>query len=675
MKTRLKVALIGSGKMGRHHVSAINAIDNASLVAIADRDADALASIAEIASEAQLFDDVAQMLKEGKPDVVHIVTPPATHFDLAMQVLEAGASVYVEKPFALNVEDAEKVVRLADEKGLHVCAAHQLLFQRSARKYKEKQKLIGDVLSAESYFSFRPVRRSATGSGSVDPVDQFIDILPHPVYLLLDGLTIGGGDEQVQIQSIEATPYGDVHAILRCGDRIGLLVVTVRGRPVESYLKLIGTNGSVFADLILSGVTTLPGPGASAVSQILMPFSQAWQKMIGTLGSVFRIIFGRQGSYDGLRELIESYYESIASGSPPPISRASLLDTVRICEEIGWKVLGAQEQAEKEALRKLDAAAAKLPACDAQKGTILVTGGTGFLGKKFVRLARDSGYAVRNISRQIPKPSAMIPGIEYVQANLAEPIADELFEGVQAVVHLAAETAGGQAAHEMNSIQATANLIAGCTRNEVANLVNIGSVAVMVPSSVVGKPLDETAPVDSDNLGRGPYVWGKAKAEELVARADEAGEIKGKTIRLGPLVDFEDYTPPGRLGRELGNFFVAMGNPWDKLPICSVDTAAEVILHYVADFDSAPKLLNLIQPDAPKRSELWKRQKQSRPELTAIWLFKPFLIAISATLKLVLKVLKPGKDPIDVYAAFSSESYETSLARQVIADMERSKRA
>jgi nucleoside-diphosphate-sugar epimerase len=253
---------------------------------------------------------------------------------------------------------------------------------------------------------------------------------------------------------------------------------------------------------------------------------------------------------------------------------------------------------------------------------------------------------------------------------LAEPIPDEVFQGVRTVVHLAAETAGGQAAHELNSITATQNLVDGCARNDVRDLVNIGSVAVMVPSSVVGRPLDEQSPVDGDNLGRGPYVWGKAKAEALVAEATAAGKVNGKTVRLGPLVDFEDYTPPGRLGRELGNFFVAMGNPWDRLPICSVDTAADVIMHYVEEFESAPELLNLIQPDPPKRSELWRRQKNQRPELTAIWLFKPFLIAISATLKLVLRVLRRGKEPLDVYAAFASEQYDTTLSREVLGSLD-----
>ena len=74
MSKRLQVALIGAGKMGRHHIEAINEFERASIVAIADQDTEALSEVGQKVPGVRLFEDAAEMLSEAKPDVVHIVT-------------------------------------------------------------------------------------------------------------------------------------------------------------------------------------------------------------------------------------------------------------------------------------------------------------------------------------------------------------------------------------------------------------------------------------------------------------------------------------------------------------------------------------------------------------------------------------------------------------------------
>ncbi len=61
------------------------------------------------------FSEVIEFLSEARPDVVHITTPPASHFEIAKVCLEWGCHVYVEKPFALNAGEARALVALANE--------------------------------------------------------------------------------------------------------------------------------------------------------------------------------------------------------------------------------------------------------------------------------------------------------------------------------------------------------------------------------------------------------------------------------------------------------------------------------------------------------------------------------------------------------------------------------
>ena len=76
----------------------------------------------------QAFSDVAQLLDTCRPDVVHITTPPQGHFDLGKQCLEAGCHVYVEKPFALDRDETEELLDIAEEKSLKVTVGHDLQF-------------------------------------------------------------------------------------------------------------------------------------------------------------------------------------------------------------------------------------------------------------------------------------------------------------------------------------------------------------------------------------------------------------------------------------------------------------------------------------------------------------------------------------------------------------------
>lgn len=658
----LKIALIGCGKMGKHHLQAINLQEDIKVVAVVDPVVthDEIADL--VPRDVNIYSTAEEMFSSESPDIVHIVTPPETHPELAILSLNNNANIYVEKPFSLEFKDAEKVIKLASKNNLQVCAAHQVLFQPTGQKYQEYTRYIKKIIHIESYFSFKTVR------GAISPVDQLLDILPHPVYLLLSAFDTGdvNDDLTVEVESFSIDPSGEVRAILKKGDTYGLLVVTLNGRPVESYLRVVGSNGSIHADFVLSGVSKHLGPGASAIAAVLQPFSLARQKIFGTTANIFRLVFKKQKSYSGLGELIEKFYDSVRNGTESPVSDSDILNTVNICGLIGDSLKKADAESEAEAEKQLKQKELALPELDPQKECVLVTGGTGFLGKVLVRELRSMGWPVRVLARRVPPYSIREPGVEYIKSDIGDDIPAENFANVGSIVHLAAETAGGKEEHDRNTVGATRNMINGAHLAGIKRFINISSVAVMKPSSQVGGPLNEQSPVDDNNLGRGPYVWGKAEAEKLVESSGREYAIDVKTIRLGPLVDFDNYTPPGRLGREVGTLFVAMGSKKSKLSLCDVKVASGVIRSYLEDFDQAPPLLNLIEPEAPTRKELMDRLLRDRQELSVFWMPNFVLKTLSVMLKGVLKVMKPGKKPLDLYAAFAAEKYDATLAGKVI---------
>src|SRR5688500_18954053 len=283
MVGELRVAILGGGKMAQKHATAVRLQPQARLVAVGDPFLSADDIRERFGADVAAFRDLRELLATAKPDIVHIVTPPQSHFELARTCLENGASVYVEKPFALSAREASEILDLAEARGLRACAAHQVLFQRAGQLYQTHLPMIGDLVHVESYFSFKPVRRRPDGGTPLSAVDQLIDILPHPVYLLLSALEHEPGATP-QLASFEVAHEGEVRAVIRSGKTLATLIVTLRGRPVESYLRVVGTNGSVTADFILGDIVKSFGPGASAPAVVFKPFSQSSQKFWGSVG-------------------------------------------------------------------------------------------------------------------------------------------------------------------------------------------------------------------------------------------------------------------------------------------------------------------------------------------------------------------------------------------------------
>ena len=668
MNRKLKVAVIGCGRMGLHHVKAIQVVGVADLVAVTDPYADEAVVRQSLPEAVRFFRDATAMLEEARPDIVHIVTPPDTHVDMARLVLEHGAHVYVEKPFTLTGDSAQMLLELARTKSLQVCAGHQVLFQHSGQHYREYLPMLREIVQVDSYFSFKTVRR--VSGGLMSPVEQLNDILPHPVYLLLDALEAAApdaGNAPCEVRALEVDADGEVRALLRRGKILASLTVTLRGRPIESWLRVMGTNGTVLADFVLSGITRLLGPGASAISAVFNPFIRARQIVFGTIANIYRMLTRKHKSYAGLAELIEAFHRNVTEGKASPVSPYAIAETVRLCEVIGKQLENASAVAERAAQQQLQQRESSLPAADNRRGKVLVTGGTGFLGRTLVRELRSRGWPVRVVARSLPSAAVRVPGVEYVLGDVATPLPDSVYSGVIAIAHLAAETYGGQEAHERNTIGATRQLLEAAAKHGIKQFLHTSSIAVLKPSRRFSPALTENSPVDAGNLGRGPYVWGKAEAERMVTEFCAAHGIEQRQIRLGPLVDYAYFTAPGRLGREVGPLYVAMGMPGNRLSVCDVNTASNVIRYYLENFGAAPAMLNLVESPQPTRGDLAKRLKSARPDLGFFWLPLSVVWILSLVLKLVLRLMKPGKKPLDLYSAFVSERYNAALAAEVIA--------
>lgn len=124
MSAPLRVAVAGSGYFSRFHYDAWVRIEGVELVALASPDRASAAQLATAHGVSRVFADVAEMLDAVEPDVLDIVTPPATHLALVREAAERGVAVICQKPLAPDLAGAEQLVACAGAAGIPL-AVHE----------------------------------------------------------------------------------------------------------------------------------------------------------------------------------------------------------------------------------------------------------------------------------------------------------------------------------------------------------------------------------------------------------------------------------------------------------------------------------------------------------------------------------------------------------------------
>jgi predicted dehydrogenase len=119
--TSLRVAAIGVGHLGRHHARILSSLPGASLVGVVDIKADRAAEIAA-AHGSRPFTDYRDLV--GQVDAVSIAVPTQAHLEVASAFLERGIPVLVEKPLARSVDEADRMIALAESRGAVLAVGH-----------------------------------------------------------------------------------------------------------------------------------------------------------------------------------------------------------------------------------------------------------------------------------------------------------------------------------------------------------------------------------------------------------------------------------------------------------------------------------------------------------------------------------------------------------------------
>jgi predicted dehydrogenase len=144
--SRIRVLVVGLGNMGISHARAYAANSGFEIVGFCSRGIEARDELKQEFPGIDLYTNYAEALRVAKPDAVSINTWPDTHAAYARKALEAGAHVFIEKPLADTVDEAQAIAKLARAKGLKLVIGYILRVHPSWVKFVELGKTLGKPL-------------------------------------------------------------------------------------------------------------------------------------------------------------------------------------------------------------------------------------------------------------------------------------------------------------------------------------------------------------------------------------------------------------------------------------------------------------------------------------------------------------------------------------------------
>jgi len=121
--------------------------------------------------------DYNSVLEDPEVQGVVVATPPSTHFGLAMQAIKHNKHVFVEKPITLDVGEAQKIMRAAEEAGVKVLVGHVFLYAPEIIKLKE-------IATSEEFGKLLYIHTNRLNLGKVQNCGVIADLMPHDVSIV-----------------------------------------------------------------------------------------------------------------------------------------------------------------------------------------------------------------------------------------------------------------------------------------------------------------------------------------------------------------------------------------------------------------------------------------------------------------------------------------------------------
>ena len=289
----MKVGVIGVGAMGRHHARVYYEMAGVELIGVSDVDRLRAEEIAAMYG-AQAFTDYKKLLSCDL-DAVSVAVPTTLHKTVAMDVINEGVHLLVEKPIASTVGDADEMLSAAEDAGVRLMVGHIERYNPAVTRLKEiiDSGLLGSIvsMSARRVGPHNPRIRDVgiimdLGVHDIDTISYLYNAKAESIYAIAGDGSLGSHENHASI-------------LMQFGmGRAGMIDVNWLTPQKVRRLTVVGTDGVAYLDYLSQAVELHDGDGIrSAKVEEKEPLANELEYFIRTVGNRRKRIFEDDGRY------------------------------------------------------------------------------------------------------------------------------------------------------------------------------------------------------------------------------------------------------------------------------------------------------------------------------------------------------------------------------------------
>jgi predicted dehydrogenase len=344
---KVKVAIVGCGFVAqkRHIPSFLRLRKDVLLCAVCDVNQGLAAEVAKKFGIKHVYSNLSEMLSKEDPDIVDICTPPNAHAIVAIEAMEQGCNVLMEKPMALNVSECDKMISSARRHHGKLSIVHNQKFYPPFIKAQElvDNGAIGKMTGMRILSATNRNEYMAHEGHWVHKLPGGVigETGPHTVYMSLAFIS---GIKNVDVFAKKTLDYPwvsyDDYRIELEGEHInGSIYVSHAGNFTASEVDLYGTEGVIKMDLESMLLTRSKLEQLKPTSVALSSLRVAGQIVKGVASNAFVVILRKP--ILGHDIMIGKFVDSVINDQPVPVAPEEGRETVRIMGMIVEKLVQA----------------------------------------------------------------------------------------------------------------------------------------------------------------------------------------------------------------------------------------------------------------------------------------------------------------------------------------------
>lgn len=340
----MKAAVVGAGQIARQHLACLQEIPGVEVAGVCDLSRAVAECAAERFGVPASFTDYGAMLRTVRPEVVHVTTPPPSHFRLALEALEAGAHVIVEKPATATLAELEALAACARDRKRALVEDHNYLFNPATREIVRR--IESGAFGAVVHVEVSICLDILGPSGFADPNTThpalglaggaIADFLPHLSSLAY--LFVGGhrrARSSWTKRRASPLPYDEFRALVEAERGTASLSFSANSQPDALWLRVYGEHMQGTANLFETRLTFDRFHGGP---KQLRSFFNGLEEGTSIRRAAFSNLVGKFGSgpgvMEGLWELLRRTYRALGDGSALPVPAEQVLAVNRLVDAL-----------------------------------------------------------------------------------------------------------------------------------------------------------------------------------------------------------------------------------------------------------------------------------------------------------------------------------------------------